>query len=76
MERLGDGFSEYEKAVSIDPRDANLRFLVGEAYARHNRTEDARRHLNEYLRLAPDSPKAPAVEEMVRQLDSSPGVSR
>jgi tetratricopeptide (TPR) repeat protein len=71
-----EGFSEYEKAISIAPRDANLRLWVGKAYVKYDRLEEARRHLQEYLRLAPESPKAPAVEEMMRYLDSSLGVSR
>lgn len=75
MEKLKEGFSEYEKAIAIAPSDANLRLWVGEAYMEHDRPQEARRHLQEFLRLAPNSPKAPAVEEMVRYIDNSLDVS-
>lgn len=75
MDSPAVGFSEYEKAVSIAPMDANLRLLVGSAYAKRGRPEAAIRHLTDFLRLAPEAPEAPAVEEMVRRLDNSLGVS-
>lgn len=73
LELLDEGFSEYERAISIFPRDADLRFLVGQAYAGHGRKREAKRHLEEFLRLAPESPKAGTVEELVRHIDRSEG---
>lgn len=75
MERLEEGFSEYERAASILPRDPTLRLKIGEAYARHRRTGEALRHLREFLRLAPDSPDAPAVSELVRRIERSEHVN-
>jgi tetratricopeptide (TPR) repeat protein len=66
-----EGFSEYEKAVAIAPDDANLRLMVGKAYAARGRRVEAVRHLTEFLRLAPNSPEAAPVEELIRQLERS-----
>ncbi len=75
MGRLEEGFSEYERAVSILPRDPTLRLKIGEAYARERRTGEALRHLREFVRLAPDSPDAPAVSELIRRIERSEHVS-
>ena len=69
-----EGFSEFEKAVSIAPTDPNLRRLVGEAYARNGRPREAVRHLQESLRLEPDSPRAQEVRETIRLIESSQGL--
>lgn len=72
---LEQGFSEYEKAVAIDPENPDIRQSVGVAYARNDRFDDALRHFREYLKIAPDSPAVPAVEEAIRWIESRQGVT-
>ncbi len=71
MDLPEQGFSEYEKAVSIASKDPNLRLMVGQAYVERGRRSEAIRHLTEFLRLAPNSPDAPSVEALIRQLERS-----
>jgi tetratricopeptide (TPR) repeat protein len=73
MDQPEKGYSEYEKAIAIAPEDANLRLMVGKAYAERGRRTEAVRHLTEFLRLAPNSPEADSVETLIRRLERSKG---
>jgi tetratricopeptide (TPR) repeat protein len=75
MDMPEEAFSWYEKAVAIDPEMATLREMVGMSYARHGRYEEALKHFQEFLKLAPESPSAQAVEEAIRYIESQEGVT-
>jgi tetratricopeptide (TPR) repeat protein len=44
----------YEQAVSLDPRNAQLRFEIGSLYAMHRRLDEAKRHWHELRSLDPN----------------------
>ncbi len=73
MDRPEEGFSEYEKAVAISPNDPALRLLIGEAYAKHRRAQEAYTHLNAFLRLAPEAPQAEMIRKLLNRLGRSEG---
>jgi len=75
MERHEEGFSEYERAIAVAPKDPDLRRLVGKAYAENRRYAEAERHLREFLRMAPNSPAAPEVRAILRSIGRGEGVS-
>jgi tetratricopeptide (TPR) repeat protein len=68
-----EAFAWYEKAVAIDPETPRLRELVGMAYARHDRLEDALRHFRECVKIDPESAAGKRAAEAITQIESMGG---
>lgn len=64
------GYSIYwfKKAIEIDPKRAVAYLNLGDAYAKVNRSAEARDAYKKYLELAPDSKAAPEVKKKLDAL--------
>ncbi len=56
---------DLERAVELDPRNAELLFLLGDTYGKLRRFEDAERQYNRTLALAPGLPEARLIKAML-----------
>jgi tetratricopeptide (TPR) repeat protein len=60
---------EFLKALEIDPEDAAIHYNLGILYEEDlKNTKKARTHYERFLKLAPDDPDAPKVQEWVTSL--------
>ena len=64
-----DCLAALQKALDLDPEDADVHLNLGLTYLRH-RQDAARavRHLKDHLRLNPGSPHGPMIEAAIRDL--------
>ncbi|HUU26243.1 MAG TPA: tetratricopeptide repeat protein [archaeon] len=58
----------YRKALTLNPRDAATHLNLGLALARLGSISQAITHLKQFLKLAPDHPRAPEISDYMRQL--------
>jgi hypothetical protein len=56
---------DLERAVELDPRNAELLFLLGDTYGKLRRWEDAERQYDRTLALAPGLPEAQLIKAML-----------
>jgi tetratricopeptide (TPR) repeat protein len=67
-ERMEDASAAFTKALEIDPSFARAERSLGHACERLGRNDEAVRHLQRYLELAPDAPDAKEVTALVAEL--------
>jgi tetratricopeptide (TPR) repeat protein len=56
------------KAVEADPVHAESHYQLGLTYLGLNQMDDALRHLQEYVRIAPNSENADVAKALIEQL--------
>jgi serine/threonine-protein kinase len=77
-QRQGDwerAIIDLERAVDLDPRNAELLFLLGDTYGKLRRWDDAERQYDRTLALAPGLPEARMIKAMLaidRAADAQP----
>lgn len=68
MEHFGEAAAALTKATQLDPNFAYAHFYAGTAYQKDKRLDKTSEHFEAFLRLAPSSPEAPAVQSIMRTL--------
>ena len=58
----------FQKAVQLDPNNANAHLLLGLAYRALKRVEEARVQFKETLELEPDHPQATQIRQWLERL--------
>ncbi len=67
-QQFSQATTQLNSILQRNPRHAQSHFLMGRILARQpNRQQDARRHYEQFLRLAPDDPNAPAIRRWLQQ---------
>jgi Flp pilus assembly protein TadD len=62
----------FEKVLELDPNRAEAHFQLGMIAVSQGRNEDARRHLETYLTLAPEGAQAATARSIVDTLAKQP----
>jgi len=60
--------ADLEKAVELDPSNAQSHYYAGMVYGRLRRTDRMVNHYQMFLKLAPNSPEAPKVQSLLRSV--------
>jgi len=66
--KLDDALEKLKKAYSLRPDHVYANFLLGYLYYKKQMKEEAIKHLEAFLQLAPDSPQAQQVKEILESL--------
>jgi Flp pilus assembly protein TadD len=67
-ESFAPAAADLEKAVELNPSDAQSHYYAGMVYGRLGQTDKMINHYEAFLRLAPDSPEAPKVQSLLRSV--------
>ena len=71
----GEAVSTYKRLVALDPKDAQLQFLLGDTALQANDVTTAKTAFQHYLKLAPDGLDAARVKQILKQLSGKPASS-
>lgn len=69
--RKGDydaAVSRFEHAITLNPKYAKPRYLLGECYEKKNEKQTAVKYYKEYLQVFPDAPDRKKVEKKIEKL--------
>jgi tetratricopeptide (TPR) repeat protein len=69
----GEAVATYKRLAALDPKDAQLQFLLGDTALQANDLLTAKAAFERYLKLAPEGPDATRVKQILKQLSAQTG---
>jgi tetratricopeptide (TPR) repeat protein len=66
--KVSEAMALFEQTVAVKPEMPRAHYMLALCYTNAGQEAKAREHLQEFLRLAPNDPEAPAAREMLKYL--------